>query len=244
MSFSSFISFVDEVSEVIRPSTPLMLLRLMSSVTWVKSSAMHVNALIALPMKSKRPLFFFLGWQGEDDEEPPPRSEIIFSTSFLTFSTEFKVLFFSESVFDFQEFKIGMRAMISDETDDTLDVARAPVMVVVAGGRVIGVADPSMMMGTVLVTPFWTTVEVITIGAAGITGVLVDPPILTLEVLLAVLLVLEAELPAARDDHFEVVLGVVEVLVFGGLDPLEEGTTTTDDDEVVLEEGTTILLVP
>lgn len=168
----------------------------------------------------------------------------MFSTSFLTFSTEFKVPFFRESVSDFQEFKIGMRAMISDETDDTLDVARTPVIVVVAGGRVIGVADPSMIMGTVLVTPFWTTVEVTTIGAADTTVVLADPPILTLELLLAVLPVLEAELPAARDDPFEVVLGVVEVLVFGGLDPLEEGTITTDEDEVVLEEGTTALLVP
>ncbi len=244
MSFSSFISFVDEVSEVIRPSTPLMLLRLMSSVTWVKSSAMHVNALIALPMKSKRPLFFFLRWQGEDDEELPPRFEIIFSTSFLTFSTEFNVLFLRELVSDFQEFKIGMRAMISDETDDTLDVARTPSMVVVAGGRVIGVADPSMIMGTVLVTPFWTTVEVTTIGTADTTGVLVGPPTLTLELLLAVLFVLEAELAAVRDDLFEVVRGVVEVLVFGCFDPLEEGTITAADDEVVLEDGTTTLLVP
>lgn len=205
---------------------------------------MHVNALIALPMKSKRPLFFFLWWQGEDDEELPPRFEIRFSTSFLTFSTEFNVLFLRLSVSDFQEFKIGMRATISDEADDTLDVAGAPLMVVVAGGRVIGVADPSMIMGTVLVTPSWTITEVTTIGTTNPMGLLVDPPILTVELLLVVLFVLEIELAVARDETFEVVLAVVEVLVFSGLDPLEEGTITADEDEVALEEGTIALLVP
>lgn len=215
------------MSEVIRLSTPVISLRLISSVTWVKSSAIHVSALMALPIKSKRPLFFFFfELQDEDDEELPPRLEIIVSTSFLTFSTEFNVLFLRDSVSDFQELRIGMRAMISEETDDTLDVARAPVIVVVAGGRVIGVADPSMIIGTVLVTPFWTTVEVTTLGAADTTGVLADPPTLKLELVLVVVPVLVAGPPAARDDFVEVTRGVVEVLIFGSFDPLEDGATT------------------
>jgi hypothetical protein len=155
LSSSSFNSSVEVVREVISPSTPSISLRLISSVMWVKSSPMHANALIALLMKSKRPLFLrFLELQGADDEVLPPRLEMMFSTSLLTFSTDFNVLSFRESGSDFQEFRIGMRAMISEETDETLDVARAPVTVVVTGGRVIGVSDPPTITGTVLVTPF------------------------------------------------------------------------------------------
>lgn len=155
LSSSSFNSSVEVVREVISPSTPSISLRLISSVTWVKSSPMHANALMALLMKSKRPLFLrFLELQGDDDEVLPPRLEMMFSTSLLTFSTDFNVLSFRESGSDFQEFRIGMRAMISEETDETLDVARAPVTVVVTGGRVIGVSDPPTITGTVLVTPF------------------------------------------------------------------------------------------
>jgi hypothetical protein len=136
---------------------------MMSSVTFCRSSSMHTNELMISPMAPNNPLFFFEPHPEEEDE--PPRSEISPSTSLRMPFTLFNVSVLRGSGFFFQELMIGIRPAISEDTEDTLDVASELWIVDVTGGRVIGVEYESpVMTGTDTVLPDSIIVENTMVG--------------------------------------------------------------------------------
>jgi hypothetical protein len=165
LSSSSVRSSVSEVIVETRPSTPVMSSTLMLPVMSSKLWPIHDKVLIMSPMAPKRPLLLL---ELHPEDESPPRSEITDSTSLMTSSTLLRVSVLSPVGSAFQELMKGMRAMISEDTEDTLEVAATPVTVVVAGGTVIVSDDPGAVVAAVVVVPESTVVEVGAVVAPGV----------------------------------------------------------------------------
>jgi hypothetical protein len=124
---------------------------------------MHDNELIISPMEPNNPLFFFEPHPEEEDE--PPRLEISPSTSPRMPVTLSRVSVLRGSGFFFQEPMMGIRPAMSEDTEDTLDVASELWIVDVTGGSVIGVEYESpVMTGTVTVLPDLTIVDDTIVG--------------------------------------------------------------------------------
>ena len=119
---SSVRSSVSDVRSSSASSTASTSSELMLSVMLSKSSSMQDSLLMTSPIAPSNPLFIFLEPHPED-EESPPRSEMRSSMSLLTGLILSSVSSLRGSGFFFHELIAPIRSTISEETEDTLEVA-------------------------------------------------------------------------------------------------------------------------
>ena len=121
---------------------------LMLSVMLSRCSSMQDSPLTISPIAPSAPLFLLA--PHPEELEPPPNSEMRFSTPFLIGLILSRVSDLSGVGFAFHDLMMGIRPASSEDTDFTLDVACELASVIVVGGRVIGTEyDPPLIIGII-----------------------------------------------------------------------------------------------
>lgn len=123
----------------ISSTSPLLILLMILS----RSSSIQDNPFIVSPIVPSRPLFRF---ESHPEEESPPRSVMRSSILFMTVLILSRVSGLRGVGSAFHELITGIRPTISEDTEETLDVACSLLRVVVIGGTVIVEEDVGVLM--------------------------------------------------------------------------------------------------